>query len=365
MMLDRRELLLAGVAGINQLGRHAQPRVTPPQLLRQSGAPAVGGAIVRAKGAPDVSVLGARRSARGEPVTLDDLWLIGSNTEAMTAVLYARLVENGRAHWNARLTDLFADLKPDPGWADVTIEDVMAHRAGVGDADSLGDRLAEFAKDARPLPEQRSEIAKLVLTAPPPGQRDEYRPSDIGYVLVGAAIERAAKTDWETAIAGEVFTPLELTSAGFGAPTGREPWGHVIANGRATPVPPSKSADLPPAFAPSVGVHLSLPDYAQFLRLFLTDGGGYLAAQTLARLADPDTQSGNGPALGWLVSAERGWAGGPVLAQTAGGSAWAADAQVAPAKGLAVVSVCNAGGIVGRSVVQRMSLSLIQQIAPT
>jgi CubicO group peptidase (beta-lactamase class C family) len=38
---------------------------------------------------------GHRRRGSPEPVAPGDLWHIGSNTKAMTAALYARLVEQG------------------------------------------------------------------------------------------------------------------------------------------------------------------------------------------------------------------------------------------------------------------------------
>ncbi len=364
-MLDRRGFLLAGSAGIAQLGQRAQPRVTAPELLRQTRVPALGGAVVRAKGDPVVSVIGRRRANLGAAVEADDLWLIGANTQAMTAVLYARLVEANAASWRARTPELFPDIKVDPAWADITIEDFMAHRAGVSDAPvSTQDFLAAAATDTRALPVQRTEFVRLILSQPPAAEPGRYAFSSADYVLVGAAIERAAKSAWETAISAELFTPLGLTSAGFGAPGGAQPWGHEILGPRQVPISPRGIADDPAVFGPAARVHLSLADYAAFVRLFLGGGGGFLSQDSLLRLTDPRSEGGDGPALGWMVTPEHSWAKGPVLAAQTSAGFWSANVAIGPARGVAVIALANAGGQAGGSATGRLILSLLQQYAP-
>ena len=39
-------------------------------------------------------------------MTVEDKWHLGSNTKAMTAALFGRLVDQGRARWGARVVDL-------------------------------------------------------------------------------------------------------------------------------------------------------------------------------------------------------------------------------------------------------------------
>ena len=376
-MLDRRELLLGGsagiaqlgqmgrpgTAGIAQLGQHVLPRITLPALLRESRTPALGGAIVTAKRAPAIEVQGRRRSGQHVGVEADDLWLIGSNTQAMTALLYGRLAEYGKTCWGAKLTELFPDITVDDGWRGVAVDELMAHVAGVGDAPfATPEALHKWLTDTRPISVQRQSFAKAVLAAPPVGRRGDYVFSNAGYVIVGAAIERASKLTWETCISAELFGPLALDSAGFGAPTGPEPWGHARLDATHTlQVNPAAEADDPPVFGPASRVHLSLADYARFVRLFLTGGGDYVDPRTIAHLTTPISGEASGPALGWLRTAERSWAAGPVLAASTAGGYWSANVQVGPAKDLAVIAVCNAGGRdFGGSATERLALSLIQ-----
>jgi CubicO group peptidase (beta-lactamase class C family) len=368
MMMDRRSLLISGVAGIAQIGQHAQPRATPAQILRETHVPALGGVVIAPKVQPVISVMGRRRANLGVQVEPGDLWLAGAATQCMTAALYARFVQTNRAEWRARTPDLFPDLKVDPGWNEVTIEDFLQHRSGVSDTPvSTSEFLAAASRDERPLEVQRTQFAKLILSAPPPAPAGTYAFASANYVLVGAAIERAAKAVWEQVISGEMFTPLGMTTAGFGAPTGDEPWGHQVLGTRVLPIRPTGIADDPPVFGPAARVHLALADYVGFLHIFTggaaQDGEGYLTADSLRRIADPRTDSGEGQGLGWTVLASRGWAKGPVLSQQSAGGFWACNIAVAPARGVAVAAVSNAGGAAGAAATERQMLTLIQPFA--
>jgi len=93
------------------------------------------------------------------------------------------------------------------------------------------------------------------------------------------------------------------------------------------------------------------------------DGEGYLTADSLRRIADPRTDNGDGQGLGWTVLASRGWAKGPVLSQQSAGGFWACNIAVAPARGVAVAAVSNAGGAAGAAATERQMLTLIQPYA--
>src|SRR5262249_34576377 len=101
----------------------------------EAGLPALAGALVY----PDreiIAAVGTREINRKDAVTIDDPWHIGSDTKAMTAAVYAKLVEAGKAKWGATLPELFPKLTLDPAWKATTIEQAMAHRAGLTDIDA-------------------------------------------------------------------------------------------------------------------------------------------------------------------------------------------------------------------------------------
>jgi CubicO group peptidase (beta-lactamase class C family) len=376
--LDRRSLLLMAAAlpggaaaqGFNHIGpRPALPKVSEAldSVIKQTGVPALGYAAVGPAGVIALDEAGRRRNTVDDYVTLEDPWHIGSNTKAMTAALYARLVEQGKASWGATLKDLFADGQADPAWATVKIEDLLAHRSGISD-NGLIDQgwLIKAHADTRPVLVQRAEFAHRVLTHPPTGKYGEFEYANSNYILAGAAIERIYQDSWEVAMGAEVFGPLMMASAGFGAPTGAAPWGHEPgANGSLTAIDPLHDvADNPPVFGPAGRVHVSLGDYSKFVRVFLTGGGGWLAPGSLAKLARPWAGE-EGYALGWQYYANKGWADGPVLAHEGSNTLWRTMTLIAPAKPLAYILVTNCGGDDGQRAVQLLAARLIaQQVDP-
>jgi len=242
----------------------------------------------------------------------------------------------------------------------------MAHRAGVTDKGLIDQAwLAKAHADTRPVAEQRTEFARTVLSKPAVGTPGNFEYANANYMLVGAAIERIAGSDWEAAIGSQMFTPLGMTTAGFGAPTGAQPWGHAPgANNTLVPVDPSGIADNPAVMGPAGRVHLSLADYAKFARLFLTDGGGYLRPESLAHLARPWGNVPDGYAMGWQTYAERAWAKGPALAHEGSNTLWHAVAIIGPARPLAVLTVSNADANGAGAAAQRLAIGLIQKYAP-
>ena len=81
-------------------------------IAKRHRVPALGGAIIAGSGEIWVGVVG-RRSVRGdEPVTVEDLWHVGSCGKAMTATLAARLVEQGKLNWSTTVAEFFPELAP-------------------------------------------------------------------------------------------------------------------------------------------------------------------------------------------------------------------------------------------------------------
>ena len=164
----------------------------------------------------------------------------------------------------------------------------------------------------------------------------------------------------------ELFAPLGLTSAGFGAPTsntagGANVWGHRGEGaGRAAVDPADPGADNPPALGPAGTAHMSLTDYGRWLRLFLTDGDGWLKPETVRRLATPGAGDGPPYALGWIAPPQIPWAEGPVLTHDGSNTLWYATAVVAPARGLAFIGLSNQGS--GQAAVSGLMRSLIATV---
>lgn len=340
------------------------PKLFDGLLAAAGGAPGLGAAVVDLQGLKALGVAGVRRLGQPDPVKTENAWHLGSNTKAMTAALYGRLVDQGKAEWRAPVANLFPDLKVDVAWHTITIEQVLSHGAGILDAPLIGPVwLFASRADLRPLREQRSAFAQLIVGAPPAGPVGTFSYANANYILAGAAIERIANASWEDAITAEIFEPLGLASAGFGAPDGEEPWGHAKVFGSLRPIDPSGMADNPAAMAPAASVHMALADYARFLQLFLTEGGSVLTPATVARLASPQAHEGPAYALGWGVIDDATWGRGPVLSHEGSNTFWHAVAAVAPGRGLAFIGVGNADPGASRNAARLLVTRLIEVFA--
>jgi len=368
-----RRLFSAGLLGLFGGSACAETAAPPAtgligEVLARTGAPALAGAVVAREGVVWLQAGGVRREGSPEPVTTDDLWHLGSNTKAMTAAVYARLVESGRAHWGATVPELFPGLAVDPAWRATTVEALLSHRAGLSDAGLIdGTWLRARHGDQRPLTEQRAEFAARALGAPPGGTAGAFEYGNANYIVVGAAIERITAAAWEQAMRTELFAPLGMTTAGFGAPKGDQPWGHAdglfgtgLGGGARDP---AGIADNPAALGPAGTAHMALKDHAAFVRLFLNQGGGLLKPETVARLTRPTLAAEEpGYALGWGVYNHRDWALGPALFHEGSNSMWHALAVVGPARGLAVVTASNDSRR-GAAAVRDLAARLIERFA--
>ncbi|HXS99062.1 MAG TPA: serine hydrolase domain-containing protein [Elusimicrobiota bacterium] len=304
-----------------------------------------------------VEVSGVRRFGEPASVRPGDQWHLGSCTKAMTATLVALFAERGLLRWNETLPELFPQLDLDPAYGKVTLEMLLAHRAGLAgdllayDGGKLWGRLWEPGLDPS---EGRALVAKTMLEAPPaspPGSRYEYSNAD--YIIAGAVLERAAETSWENIIRKELFRPLGM-NCGFG-PAG----GHVREGGAWTPV----NKDNPPALGPAGTVHCDLASWAKFAQLHLDGDAGrptpILHPASFAKLhaAYPGQEYTYG---GW-IRVSRPWAGkrGLALNHVGSNTMNTADIWLAPERNLALLSTANAAGPEASAAVDEAVGSLI------
>ncbi len=221
------------------------------------GLPALGGAIVSSQGLRSLGVTGVRKARTDVAATPDDLWHLGSDTKAMTAVVIAKLVEQGKLTWDTTIEAVLpkpvANARPE--FSGITLLQLLSHRAGLV-ANLDWPRLARA-----PGPPRAQRLAALQTAASrqlssPPGTTDQY--SNLGYVIAATMAETVADRAWEDMIRAVVFAPLGMTSVGFGG-TGTpgqidQPWPHQN-NGQ--PMPSNGPAvDNPPIVPPRASRHL-------------------------------------------------------------------------------------------------------------
>ncbi len=315
-----------------------------------AGIPAMAAAIVTADGGMiAAAVSGERRAGSGVAVTVDDLWHIGSDTKAITAAMFARRVDQGRAQWGMPLVSLLGDVADgaDAGWADIPVEAFLAHRSGIDQFPGVF--LLTARVDEADLKTQRANLLSERLASPPGPQRGAFEYSNFGYVAVGAALESGG-APWEDQVAEFLTaTGLEIGEFGFGPPLGDQPEGHRYGR----PMGQNSMADNPLAMGPAGTMHFTLGGWAKFVRLFLVGGGDVLSPASIERLMTPwPAQSDY--ALGWGV--ETGANGEILVLYHAGSNTfWFAQAVVFPAEGFAVLIVANDGGPAASEGVQALT----------
>jgi CubicO group peptidase (beta-lactamase class C family) len=337
--------------------------------LARFGLPALASAAVRDGAIVAQGVAGTRRAGSDVPVTLGDRFHIGSDTKAMTSLLAATFVEEGKLRWDSALGEVFPELAAtmDARLRGVTLTQLLSHISGIpSDNQEFGDLLTRsFALDGNPnLDELRYWLLRQWMARPlqsAPGAAFAY--SNLGYTIAGAMLERVGALTWEELVVQRIFTPLGLRSAGFGPQSsmGRTDaaLGHLRRDdGTAKPVLAGPNADNPAIIGPAGIVHLSLGDFATWAAWHAGDGRRgppIVRPETVRHLhtkvielpplpgAPPGTPSIGGYALGWGV-VNLPYASGPVLQHSGSNTMNLASIIVQPARDFAIVMLTNIGG---------------------
>jgi CubicO group peptidase (beta-lactamase class C family) len=313
-------------------------------IRQKFNVPAMAVAVVTSDGIKFVGAVGVRKRGTEIPVTLDDLWHLGSDGKAMTSTLIARLVERGQLKWDSTLAEIFPDLAPqmNPEFQKVTLLQLLSHRAGLPANLNLADYQGNDVQSLR-LRAVREELSKQPQSAP----GGKYLYSNLGYIIAGAVVEKITGQSWENAISNEVFNPLQMKSVGFGG-TGTpgqidQPWPHT-EDGQPT-AENGPDMDNPPVMGPAGRIHCSIQDWAKFvqdqLRGARGEPGTLLKPESYQKLQTPPF--GGDYALGWTV-VQRGWAGGKALNHGGDNTMNFANVWIAPDKDFAILVCVNQSG---------------------
>lgn len=314
------------------------------ELLKESELPGVAALLIQNGKITRQACAGVRRAGTKEAITLDDKFHLGSCTKAMTSTLAAILVEQGKLKWTSTIGDFVKERWLHEDFKDVDLVKLLCHSSGcpAQPERALWNDLYMNQHKVKPV-KQREKLAKGILSEEPdyePGKK--YRYSNSGYAIAGLMMERATKTPWEKLITKELFTPLGIKSAGFGAPgtnkRSKHPWGH--RNGM--PVPPEPYGDNPPAIGPAGTAHMTIEGWAQYALLHL---GAHPNAplkkaesfKMLHQVHSPERDY----ALGWGVREDDD---GTILAHNGSNTYWYATISLQPATKTGVLVCVNAGG---------------------
>jgi CubicO group peptidase (beta-lactamase class C family) len=272
-----------------------------------------------------------------------DQWHLGSITKSMTASLVARLVDAGALQWDETVGDVLGAVAPDmlDAYKPATFKHLLSHHAGLP-RDLPDAEFNRFSRDLADAREERRAFSRLALAKPPVGpMTTTFEYSNNGYIIVGAMLEAKLGRSWEELIQDNLFAPLRLASAGFGAP-GRsgvieQPVGHrKRANGEARQAFPVGAGpnDNPVVLGPAGRVHMNLQDLLVFLAMH-RDRTDYLKPETWTVLHTPPF--GGNYAMGWGVGVNG------ILTHSGSNSLWYADVRIEPVSGIVAAAATNDG----------------------
>ncbi len=272
------------------------------------------------------------------PATASTRYRAGSISKLFTAAAVMQLAAAGRLNIDAPLTAILPEFLIRSRFADappITPRLLMTHHAGLP-----GD-LIEGMWTEHPAPFAAViEALREAFVAYPPATVHAY--SNLGFDLLGVAIERASGLPYATYLHEHLLTPLAMRTAEFvpGSPAGTEAY-----DARGKPA-------LEPALrdVPAGGLNTSAPELLQFAKMWFADGRlsetRVLDAASVAEMQRPqnaenaldvDLRVG----LAWHYAPEAVHGAGPVLMHDGGTINHRAVLMLLPEHKLAVAILSN------------------------
>ena len=243
-----------------------------------------GGKLVYARG------IGLADTEKKRPVQPDSLFRIASVSKPITAVAVMMLAEQGKL----KLDDpalKYVKLKPPVGaefdkrWEKVTIRQCLQHTGGWDRAKKGGfDPIAVPGRITQALelvgPPAADDVVRYMLGQPldfDPGAKMAY--SNLGYLVLGRAIETVTGQKYEPWVKKNVLAPLGITAMalGRGVPEKR-------AKGEVSYYDAKKRTGTC-LYPPRAGEKVPLPDGAQNVEGYEAHGGWVASAVDLVRFA--------------------------------------------------------------------------------
>ena len=240
------------------------------------------GEVVHAKG------YGVREL--GTPAAVDEhtLFAIGSTTKAMTAALIGMLVDEKRLEWDDPVTKHLPafQLKDPAVTREITIRDLLTHRAGLGNADFLWYGQENTTDEI---------LGRVRFIDPAYSLRSRFIYQNVMYAAAGRVVETVTGQAWTDVIRTRIFEPLGMneTVATLSRvqPGANAASPHAEVGGKVTVIQ-NASVD---AVAAAGSVWSSASDMAKWMQFLLDGGRGgrdgkrLLSERTFAELFRPQT----------------------------------------------------------------------------
>ncbi len=230
---------------------------------------------------------GVRNLEEGGPVDGETLFAIGSTTKAMTAAALGMLVDEGRLGWDDPVVQHLPGFRLSDPWLtrEITVRDLLTHRAGLGNADFL------WYGVETDLDEVLDRFSHAPLSYSP---RTSFIYQNIMYAAAGAVVESVSGLPWGDFMRTRIFEPLGMArTVPLLAET--ESMTNVAAphDRVGESVVPIRNASVDPVRAAG-SIWSSVEDMSRWLRMLLAggvapDGTRLLSERTVQELFRPQS----------------------------------------------------------------------------
>jgi CubicO group peptidase (beta-lactamase class C family) len=227
----------------------------------------------------------------GKAASADEhtLFAIGSTTKAMTAAAIGMLVDEGKLAWDDPVTKHLPwfQLRDPYLTREVTVRDLLTHRAGLPNTDFLWYEQENGARDI---------LSRMRYVPSETSLRSHFTYQNVMYAAAGAVVSQVSGMPWEEFVRARIFEPLGMNRTVSNAARLRgmknvaSP--HYRIDGKVEVIE-NASVD---AVAPAGSVWSSVADMARWMRFLLegktADGALLLKEETLNELFRPQTMVG-------------------------------------------------------------------------
>ncbi len=181
---------------------------------------------------------GFRDAENRLPMREGSIFEMASVTKQFTATAVMLLVRKGRLTLDGEYRELFPDY-PYPG---VSIRHLLTHTSGMPAFD-VEELVTPILKEEKRIPENGEIIRMIRRTgmAPAFAPGEAYGYSDVGYMLLAAAVEKASGVRFEDFLKKNIFEPAGMKDSGIyhtrrdGWPSDRFTRNLIPENGRYVP----------------------------------------------------------------------------------------------------------------------------------
>lgn len=144
------------------------------------------------------------------PITLGSRFQLASTSKLFTVIAMAQLIEQHVVGLDDSLTQWLTESSDRTRWSRVKVRHLLGHTSGF--ASYWGDLFTQRRTMLRSV----QDYCALVSNEEPsfePGTRFEY--SNVGYILLGAIIERATGMDFFSFVQTHIFDPAGMNDTGY------------------------------------------------------------------------------------------------------------------------------------------------------